>query len=117
MTTTRESARRTARTAIERREPGAGEIGSRRSVVIERIQPELDGGRHPVKRVVGDQFLVTADIFADGHDLLDAALLVRADDETELARGTHAADRQRPLVGPCRADAQPPAPLRGRSLA
>jgi starch synthase (maltosyl-transferring) len=83
MTTTRESARRAARTAIERREPGAGEIGSRRSIVIERIQPELDGGRHPIKRVVGDQLLVTADIFADGHDLLDAALLVRADDETD----------------------------------
>ena len=29
----------------------------------------------PVKRVVGDELLVTADIFADGHDLLDAALL------------------------------------------
>jgi starch synthase (maltosyl-transferring) len=50
-------------------------------VVIERIAPELDGGRHPVKRVVGDELLVTADIFADGHDLLDAALLLRAENE------------------------------------
>ena len=49
--------------------------------MIERISPQLDGGRYPVKRVVGDQLLVTADIVADGHDLLDAALLVRADDE------------------------------------
>ena len=30
---------------------------------------------------MGDQLVVTADIFADGHDLLDAALLLRADDE------------------------------------
>jgi starch synthase (maltosyl-transferring) len=62
-------------------EPGADAIGTRRSIVIERVAPELDGGRHAVKRVVGDTLLVSADIFADGHDLLDAALLVRAEDE------------------------------------
>jgi starch synthase (maltosyl-transferring) len=64
------------------REPGAEAIGTRRSVVIERLWPQLDGGLHPVKRVVGDQFMVTADIFADNHDLLDAELLFRADDES-----------------------------------
>jgi starch synthase (maltosyl-transferring) len=62
-------------------EPGPDETGTRRTIVIERVLPELDGGRHPVKRVVGDTLLVTADIFADGHDVLDAALLVRADDD------------------------------------
>ena len=67
-------------------EPEAGAVGSRRSIIIERIAPELDGGRYPVKRVVGDQLLVTADIFADGHDLLDAAILIRADDETGWRR-------------------------------
>src|SRR5918992_2263642 len=81
MTTMKESARRVARAVIDAREPEAGDVGTRRSVVIERISPQLDGGRHPIKRVVGDQLLVTADIFADGHDLLDAALLLRADDE------------------------------------
>ena len=60
-------------------EPGPDEVGTRRTIVIERVLPELDGGRHPVKRVVGDTLLVTADIFADGHDVLDAALLVRAE--------------------------------------
>ena len=62
-------------------EPAADEVGTRRSIVIERLEPELDGGRHPVKRVVGDELTVTADIFADGHDMLAAALLVRADDD------------------------------------
>ena len=81
MTTMKESARRVAQAVIDAREPDAGEVGTRRSIVIERISPQLDGGRYPVKRVVGDQLLVTADIVADGHDLLDAALLVRADDE------------------------------------
>ena len=81
MTTMKESARRLAQAVTEAREPGAGDVGTRRSIVIERVGPQLDGGRYPVKRVVGDQLLVTADIVADGHDLLDAALLVRADDE------------------------------------
>jgi starch synthase (maltosyl-transferring) len=81
MTTMKESARRVARAVAEAREPDAGEVGTRRGIVIERISPQLDGGRYPVKRVVGDQLLVTADLIADGHDLLDAALLIRADDE------------------------------------
>jgi starch synthase (maltosyl-transferring) len=83
MTTTKESLRRALRPAVQRSEPGPDEVGTRRSIVIERVQPVLDGGRYPVKRVVGDQLLVTADIFADGHDLLDAALLLRADDEDD----------------------------------
>ncbi|MEO6059520.1 MAG: alpha-1,4-glucan--maltose-1-phosphate maltosyltransferase [Candidatus Limnocylindria bacterium] len=62
-------------------EPASVEVGTRRSIIIERVEPEIDGGRHAVKRVVGDTLRVTADIFADGHDLLDAALLVRAEDE------------------------------------
>ncbi|HUH16696.1 MAG TPA: alpha-1,4-glucan--maltose-1-phosphate maltosyltransferase [Methylomirabilota bacterium] len=85
MTTTKESVQRVARALIDRpqveSEPGRDAVGTRRGIVVERILPQLDGGRHPVKRVVGDQLLVTADIFADGHDLLDAALLLRADDE------------------------------------
>jgi starch synthase (maltosyl-transferring) len=92
MTTTKESVRRAvaalaqARAAVTTPEPGADAVGSRRGIVIERIAPELEGGRYPVKRVVGDQLLVTADIFADGHDLLDAELLLRADDETAWQR-------------------------------
>jgi starch synthase (maltosyl-transferring) len=81
MTTMKESARRLAQDVTDAREPGAGDVGTRRGIVIERVGPQLDGGQYPVKRVVGDQLLVTADIVADGHDLLDAALLIRADDE------------------------------------
>jgi starch synthase (maltosyl-transferring) len=81
MTTTNTSLRRAVAALVDLAEPVAEAVGTRRSIVIERIEPELDGGRYPVKRVVGDRFQVTADIFADGHDLLDAALLLRADDE------------------------------------
>lgn len=43
-------------------------------IVVEGVYPELDGGRYPVKRVVGDVFEVWADILRDGHDVLRATL-------------------------------------------
>ena len=52
-------------------------------IAIENIEPSVDLGRFPVKRVVGDRVAVTADIFADGHDRLEAAILYRAIDEAE----------------------------------
>jgi starch synthase (maltosyl-transferring) len=38
--------------------------------VIDEITPVVDGGRHPVKRVVGEPVVVGARVFADGHDRL-----------------------------------------------
>ena len=49
----------------------------RRRVVIESVSPEVDGGRFPAKRTVGDTVRVEADVFTDGHDLIAAALLHR----------------------------------------
>jgi len=46
-------------------------------VLIEAVLPEIDAGAHPVKRVVGDLFTVSADLIADGHDVLGGALLYR----------------------------------------
>jgi starch synthase (maltosyl-transferring) len=46
-------------------------------VVIEGISPEVDGGRFPAKRCVGDLVSVEADVFTDGHDTIAAALLFR----------------------------------------
>jgi starch synthase (maltosyl-transferring) len=47
-------------------------------VVIERVTPELDGGRFPVKRVAGDTLRVEADIFCDGHDVIGVVVAYRA---------------------------------------
>ena len=44
-------------------------------IAIERVYPEVDGGRYPIKRVVGDRIEVWADIYRDGHDILRASLL------------------------------------------
>ena len=46
-------------------------------VLIEDIQPQVDGGRYPAKRVLGDSIAVTAAIFSDGHDHVAAQLLYR----------------------------------------
>ncbi|HKW53017.1 MAG TPA: alpha-1,4-glucan--maltose-1-phosphate maltosyltransferase, partial [Stellaceae bacterium] len=46
-------------------------------ILIEEVYPELDGGRFPVKRTVGDTLQVWADILRDGHDKLRAELLYR----------------------------------------
>src|SRR5690348_8836026 len=47
----------------------------RARVVIENLEPRIDAGRFPAKRVVGDNVVVEADVFADGHD----AIAVRLD--------------------------------------
>jgi len=44
------------------------------SIVIENLQPLIDGGRYPIKRIVGEDLVVEADIFRDGHDVVAAIL-------------------------------------------
>jgi starch synthase (maltosyl-transferring) len=52
-------------------------IEGRKRVVIENVRPEVDCGRFPIKRVVGEKVSVEADIFADGHDSVSALLLYK----------------------------------------
>jgi starch synthase (maltosyl-transferring) len=44
------------------------------SVLIENLHPLIDGGRYPIKRIVGEDLVVEADIFKDGHDVVAAVL-------------------------------------------
>src|SRR5436190_21327290 len=46
-------------------------------VIIEGVQPEIDCGRFPIKRTVGDEVVVHADVFAEGHDVLRAVVRYR----------------------------------------
>ena len=46
-------------------------------VVIEGVTPQIDGGRFPAKRVVGDTVSVDADVFGDGHDHVRARVVYR----------------------------------------
>jgi len=64
-----------------------------RRVVIESLQPEIDGGKYPIKRTVGERVVVEADIHADGHDVLSAVVLYRRDQESAWREAA-----MRPLV-------------------
>jgi starch synthase (maltosyl-transferring) len=67
-----------------------------RRVVIEGVQPSVDGGVFPAKRSIGETVEVSADIFADGHDTLAAMLRYRfAGDTTWLEEPMAALDNDR----------------------
>ncbi len=51
-------------------------------VAIENVSPEVEAGRFPAKAVAGQPFAIEADVFCDGHDSIDAAVLIRRADET-----------------------------------
>jgi starch synthase (maltosyl-transferring) len=54
----------------------------RRRVAIENVLPQVDCGRFPIKRVVGDTITVSADVHADGHDVLAAVAMYRRAGDT-----------------------------------
>ncbi|MBI2304753.1 MAG: alpha-1,4-glucan--maltose-1-phosphate maltosyltransferase [Chloroflexi bacterium] len=70
-----------------RKKPGLGKEGEGRiRAAIEGVTPQIDGGRFPIKRVVGETVVVEADIFTDGQDAISAALLYcKEDDPPSLA--------------------------------
>ena len=74
-------AKRTQPTAVINAAPPALDPQLLRRVVIERVTPAVDDGEFPIKRTPGEPVEVEADIFADGHDTLAAALLWRTHGE------------------------------------
>ncbi len=55
----------------------------RKRVIIEAIQPQVDCGRYPVRRIIGDQIAISAAIFSDGHDHVAARLLFKHESERQ----------------------------------
>ncbi|MBI2949091.1 MAG: alpha-1,4-glucan--maltose-1-phosphate maltosyltransferase [Verrucomicrobia bacterium] len=55
----------------------ANRFAGRERVVIENVKPQIDEGRFPIKRTIGEKVLVEADVFVDGHDALSCVLLFR----------------------------------------
>ncbi len=66
--------RRVTRVPATPSKPSPPEVDGRRRVVIEAVSPEIDAGRFPAKRAVGESVTVEANVFADGHDTLAAVL-------------------------------------------
>ncbi|RST87770.1 alpha-1,4-glucan--maltose-1-phosphate maltosyltransferase [Aquibium carbonis] len=78
-------------------DPRLGQLAERR-LAIEGIDPEIDGGRFPAKAAQGYSFPVEADVFGEGHDVVDAALLWRrkgSNQWTEVALEFEVNDRWR----------------------
>ncbi len=46
-------------------------------IVIENVLPQLDSGAYFIKRVVGQTVKITADVFADGHDIIECCVKYR----------------------------------------
>ncbi len=57
-------------------------------VVIENVTPEVDCGRFPIKRTVGEKVVVEADVLAEGHDVLAAAVRYRKESDRDWAEVT-----------------------------
>ena len=43
-------------------------------VVIENVQPVVNAGRHPIKRITGETVNVSATVLVDGHDVIQSAV-------------------------------------------
>src|SRR3954453_21426580 len=61
-----------------------------RRVVVERIEPEIDGGRFPINRTVGETVDVSVTISADGHDVVGAVLRDHANPKPQAPSATAA---------------------------
>jgi starch synthase (maltosyl-transferring) len=50
-------------------------------VIIENVQPQVEGGLYPAKRTMAERIDIGAHIFTDGHDHIRAEVLYKAFDE------------------------------------
>ena len=74
-------------------------VEGRKRVIIEDVQPQVDCGRYPAKRTLGDIVTVTAAIFADGHDHVAGRLLFRHENERDWRSTPMTRAHQRSVVG------------------
>jgi len=79
------------------RRPGLPErLVLTQTIVIENVEPAVDGGRYPAKSEVGQLVEVSADIFKEGHDVIVAFVRYRGPGETAWREATlHHADNDR----------------------
>ncbi|HEY2598109.1 MAG TPA: alpha-1,4-glucan--maltose-1-phosphate maltosyltransferase [Candidatus Dormibacteraeota bacterium] len=54
----------------------------RRRVAIEAVSPQVEAGRFPAKRSLGERVAIEADVFADGHDAVACVIRYRHQSES-----------------------------------
>ena len=52
-------------------------------IIIENVQPQLDGGAFAIKRITGQKVTVTADVFSDGHDIIECAVKFKHENDKD----------------------------------
>ena len=56
---------------------------NQKRVIIDRVSPQLNGGKFHIKRVIGQIVQVSADVLIDGHDLIEASILYKHEKENK----------------------------------
>lgn len=75
----------------------------RQRVIIAHVSPRIEEGKYAAKAAVHEQIVFSADIFADGHDVLGASVLVKHASErrwTELPMKLIVNDRWEAVLKP-----------------
>ncbi|MCE7066088.1 alpha-1,4-glucan--maltose-1-phosphate maltosyltransferase [Dyadobacter sp. CY326] len=55
----------------------------RNRVVISNVTPQIEGGKFPARRAIGESVVFTADIFGDGHDVVAASVIYKHASDSE----------------------------------
>lgn len=50
-------------------------------IIIENISPKVENGLHPIRRVVGEEVIITADVFADRDDVIQCSVLFQHEND------------------------------------
>ena len=88
----------------------------RRRVMVQNVAPEIEAGEFPIKRIVGQRVMVSADALTDGHDQLSCVLKYRKAEQPAWSEVAHGADGQRPLAGGVSRAGERPLSLHDRGL-
>ncbi len=52
-------------------------------IIIENVLPQLNGGSFAIKRIVGQKVFITAEVFTDGHDVIECCVKFKHESEYE----------------------------------
>jgi len=52
-------------------------------IIIENVLPQLNGGSFAIKRIVGQKVFVTAEVFSDGHDVVECCVKFKHESEKD----------------------------------
>lgn len=60
-------------------------------IIIENVKPQLNSGSFAIKRIVGQKVIVTAEVFSDGHDVVESCVKFKheSEDNWQEVRMTH----------------------------